>query len=87
MRPPNTHINTHTSIISNGTITNSQPGWNQDHIRTSVSPVQDDVFAEKDTSGYPCISSLVRIVPLNEGRRHGIRNSSDRKDRECLFIV
>jgi hypothetical protein len=51
IRPPNTHINKQTSIISNGTTSKSQPGRNQYHIRTSVSPVQDETLAEKDTSG------------------------------------
>jgi hypothetical protein len=67
MRPPKTHINPQTRIISNGTISNSQPQWNQGHIRTSVSPVQDEMASKNDTGSFPCIPFHIWIVSLNEG--------------------
>jgi hypothetical protein len=87
MRLPKAHINTQAMIISDGTITKSQPGWNQGHIGTSISHVQDEVASKNDTSRLLCISFRFWIVPLIEGSRHGIRNRSDREDKECLLIV
>ena len=80
------HISTQTSIITNGTIMKSQPQLNENHIGTSVSLVQDDADAKKDT-GAPCIDFAGWIVLLKERRPHGIRNGSNREDGERLPIM
>jgi len=50
-----THISTQTSIIARGANRNNQPQWNQSHIETSFSTVQDEMDEKKDTNlRLPC---------------------------------